>query len=56
MYIFFFVILDNRDRFKDFINKIFEGRFVNQKLMKIDIKQNLIYVLKIKIYMEIIND
>lgn len=56
MYILFFVILDNRDRFKDFISKIFEGRFVNQKLMKIDIKQNLIYVLKIKIYMEIIND
>lgn len=50
MYIFFFVILDNRDRFKDFINKIFEGRFVNQLVV------NLIYVLKIKIYMEIIND
>lgn len=29
---------DNRDRFKDLINKTFEGRFVNQKSMKTDIK------------------
>lgn len=29
---------DNRDRFKDLISKTFEGRFVNKKLMKTDIK------------------
>lgn len=29
---------DNRDRFKDLISKTFEGRFVNQKSMKTDIK------------------
>lgn len=32
------VTSDNRDRFKDLISKTFEGRIVNQKSMKTDIK------------------